>query len=392
MIQHTQVQWSTGIWYPGGLVVAAVENDDVPIDAITNAFIAMAHSIGLDPIADTVKEGPAGLIARLETAGRPKGRQTEQLKIDSLGALGSLDTSLIRDIYESNRGNGRALIYPSGRAMLSYLYDTPFFNALDELIQHGSLSVRGKHDRHQLSQVHIGLFVGFYQGALVNLTTDRRVQMNMSTLLRQMLVFWPTFGGRRHTRPGHIGAAIHKIERVATDGIEALKSISEGRILMPDLPREVKDCYIDPGVAIRYTILNREQRVAKLALSVAFWRIAGGGRFEITQNACAVADMILHLHEMGGRLMELSMTKGVLGHEFMRLFLELLSGEELHQGSEIQHASDANIGATATQRLASYSVINSENKLADDYRLITGKIISNHLRRWRLLGKKKGPD
>lgn len=384
MIQHTQIQWPTGIWYPAGLILATVEGDDIPIDSITNAFIHMARGIGLDPISDTVKEGPAGLIARLEAAGRPHGNQRGQFKVESLSALADLDTTAVENRLESNRGNGRALIYPSGRAMLSYLYDTPFFNAMDELVQHGNLSIRGKHDRHQLNQVHLSMFVGFYQGALVNLTMDTRVQSNMLALMRQLLVLWPTSGTRRYRSPGNIAQALHRIDKITSDGVIALGDLSDGNLIIPTLPHAVHKGFIDEGVGVRYTMLNREQRICKLAIAVAFWRMASGGRFEITESDCAVADSILHLHEMGGRLLELSMSKGKLGHEFMRVFLDLLNGESIEFGQEIAHASDLTAGATAVRRLQEMSVITGDGKLSDEYRYIQGTTIAAHKRRWNL--------
>lgn len=383
MIQHTQIQWPTGIWYPAGLVLATVEGDDIPIDSVTNAFIHMARGIGLDPISDTVKEGPAGLIARLEAAGRPHSSQRGQFKIESLGQLANIDTSAVENRLESNRGNGRALIYPSGRAMLSYLYDTPFFNAMDELVQHGNLSIRGKHDRHQLNQVHLSMFVGFYQGALVNLTMDTRVQSNMLALLRQLLVLWPTSGARRFRRPGNIAQALHRIDKVTSEGVIALGELSDGSLVIPSLPNSVQHGFIGEGVGVRYTMLNREQRICKLAIAVAFWRMASGGKFEITESDCAVADSILHLHEMGGRLLELSMSKGKMGHEFMRVFLSLLNGETI-TGEELAHASDLTAGATAVRRLQDMSIITQGGKLADEYRFIHGTTIAAHKRRWNL--------
>lgn len=383
MIQQTQIRWPTGIWYPSGLVLATVESDDVQIDSITNAFIAMARSVGLDPISDTVKEGPAGLIARLESAGRPMGQQHGSVKVDSLGALAALDTGSIAERDDSNRGNGRALIYPSGRAILSYLYDTPFFNALDELVQHGHLSIRGKVDRHQMHQVHLSMFVGFYQGALVNLTTDTRVQSNMLALLRQMLVLWPTSGTRRHKRPTSIADVLVDIARITTEGINCLRGLSDGQLAIPILPETVDDGYISAGVGVRYTMLNRAMRISKIAIAVAFWRIASGGTFEITNSDCAVAEAILHSHEMGGRLMELAMSKGKMGHEFMRVFLRLLDGESIEAGQELDQATEINAGATAVHRLGDMSVL-EHGKLSPEYRFIQGTTIARHKKRWNL--------
>jgi len=384
MIQHTQIQWSTGIWHPGGLVLAAVEGDDVPIDSITNAFIDMARGIGLDPIADTVKEGPAGLIARLEAAGRPLAQQRGGIHIEDLASLSGLDTSAIESRYDSNRGNGRALIYPSGRAILSYLYDTPFFNALDELIQHGNLSIRGKHDRHQLSRVHLSMFTAFYQGSLVTLTTDSRVQNNMLALMRQLLVLWPTSGTRRYRRSGNVAQAIYRLDKITTDGVIALRGLSDGNLTIPSMPHSVRDGYINEGAGVRYTMLNREQRISKLAIAVAFWRIALGGRFEVTRQDCAIADMILHSHEMGGRLLELSMSKGKLGHEFMRIFLRLLDGEVMQPEEGIAHATELNAGTVAVRRLGDMSIIDQHGKLSDEYRYVSGLTIAAHKERWKL--------
>jgi len=364
--------------------MAMVESDDIPIDSITNAFIQMSRNVGLDPISDTVKEGPAGLIARLEAAGRPVGQQRDAMRVDSLGSLASVDTSAVEMKDDSNRGNGRALIYPSGRAILSYLYDTPFFNALDELVQHGNLSIRGKHDRHQISQVHLSMLVGFYQGALVNLTTDVRVQSNMYALLRQMLVLWPTSGTRRHKRPGNIAESIEHIHKITRDGVDSLRGQSDGQLLVPYLPVSIDSGFIHEGVGVRYTMLNRSQRISKIAIAVAFWRIATGGRFEITRGDCAIAESVLHLHEMGGRLMELSMSKGKLGHEFMRLFLRMLNGEAIQPGEEIAQASDMNIGATAINRLAEFSITSEAGQLADDYKWVKGTTIASHKARWNI--------
>jgi len=386
MIQHAQIQWPSGIWQPGGLTMSIVEEDGVPIDSIVNAFITLARDIGLDPINDTVKEGPAGLIARLESAGNVGLRPGQaSLTVDSLSALASLDTQEVETKHVTNRGNARALIYPSGRALLSYLYDTSFFNALDELIQHGNLNLRGKASTHQLSQVHMSTLVSFYQGALVTMTSDNRVQNNMTALLRQMLVFWPTSGSKRFRKPGRIDIALHRIQRVAQTGFDTLGDLSEGMLRIPEMPASVSKTMLDAdGAGIRYTILNREQRIAKLAVAVAFWRIAEGGKFEITNGDLAVADSILHLHEMGGRLFELTMAKGRMGHEFMRLFVRLLDGETLEPGEELAQASELNAGAAARGRLADMSVITPDGLLADEYRFIKASMMAEHRKRWNL--------
>ncbi len=386
MLRHTTVRWPTGIWYPSGLSIATVEDDGIPIDSITNEFIRIAKRLGVDPISDTVKEGPAGLIARLETAGRSgKAREeTPRIKLESIADVAALDTTGIQNAEKENLGNVRALIYPSGRAILSYLYDTPFFNALDELIQHGNLHIRGKHDTHQLNRVNMSLFTGFYQGSLVNLTTDNRVQNNMLSLLRQVLVFWPTSGVRRHTKPTDIAAMLNVIERVALDGMESLSETSIGVIDIPEFPMDCSTPYIDNGVGTRYTVLNRDHRIARLALAVAFWRIADGGAFEVTHSDMAVADSCLHLHEMGGRLLELALSKGRQGHEFMRMFLGLLDGESSHVGAELGHASEMDAGAKAAIRLNELSIVEGDGKLATQYRMVQGSTVAEHAKRWGL--------
>jgi hypothetical protein len=387
MLQHTRVQWPSGIWQPAGLALAVVEDDSVPIDSITNAFIQLVQKLGIDPIHDTVKEGPAGLIARLESAGQHEKIKTDTgtVKVDSLAALAQVDTSGMQSKRGILRGNSRALIYPSGRALLSYLYDTPFFNTLDELIQHGNLTLRGKISSHKLTETHMSLIVNFYQGALVTLTNDNRVQNNMTALLRQMLVLWPTSGTRRYTEGNRIDVALNTIENRAREGLKHLEALTDGRIQIPNIPSVcAKPLLQSEGAGIRYTILNRHSRISKIALAVSFWRIVAGGNFEITQGDLAMAESILHLHEMGGRLFELVMSKGRLGHEFMRIFLTLLDGGQVSSGEEIAHASELNVGATATQRLGDLSILSPEHKLADEYRFITGDIIASHRNRWQI--------
>lgn len=386
MIHHTQIRWPTGIWQPGGLTLSIVEEDGVPIDAIVNAFIEIARDIGLDPINDTVKEGPAGLIARLESAGELAIRSSDGgISVDSLSGLSNIDTSDIGVRESTNRGNARALIYPSGRAFLSFLYDTSFFNSIDELIQHGNLNLRGKSSSHKLTKVHMSTLTTFYQGSLVTLTQDTRVQNNMAALLRQMLVLWPTSGTRRYKRQGRIDVALTAISKIAKSGLESLAGLSEGSITVPEIPEAAGKTMLESeGVGIRYTVLNREQRIARLAIAVAFWRIADGGAFEITNSDLSVADSILHLHEMGGRLFEHAMTKGRMGHEFMRLFIGLLDGDVIESGEELSQASEMTIGVTAKSRLSDMSVVSVEGKLADEYRFIRGDTIAKHKKRWNL--------
>ncbi len=384
MLQHAQVQWPSGIWQPAGLTLAVVEDDSVPIDSITNAFIQLVQRLGIDPIHDTVKEGPAGLIARLESAGVQHKSMTAEVKTDSLAALAAIDTSSMQSKQNHIRGNARALIYPSGRALLSYLYDTPFFNTLDELIQHGNLTLRGKISSHKLRETHMAMIVNFYQGALVTLTNDNRVQNNMTALLRQMMIFWPTSGTRRYRHAGRIDIALNSIESKAREGLKHLEGLTDGRIRFPSIPTECHGPLINEGAGIRYTILDRHQRISKLAIGIAFWRIVKGGDYNITSGDMAMAESVLHLHEMGGRLFELVMSKGRLGHEFMRVFVRLLNGEDVEAGEELAQASDLNIGAAAVQRLGDLSVLNAEHKLADEYRMVTGEIISRHRNRWQI--------
>lgn len=385
MIHHTQIQWPSGIWSPAGLTMSIVEEDNVPIDSIVNAFIKLANDVGIDTINDTVKEGPAGLISRLESAGNAKRTGGSDLGVESLSALAAVNTDDIEVRHSSNRGNARALIYPSGRALLSYLYDTPFFNTLDELIQHGNLNLRGKASSHRISEVHMSTLTSFYQGAVVTMTSDQRVQTNMTALLRQMLVFWPTSGARRYKRPKRIDQALHTIEKVARDGQQSLTDLSEGILRVPVLPNFAEKSMLESeGAGVRYTVLNREQRIARLAIAVAFWRIAVGGSFEITNGDLAVADSVLHMHEMGGRLFELVMSKGKMGHEFMRLFVRLLDGEKIEVGEEVAHASELAVGATAHGRLQDLSVITAQGALADEYRFVTGGVIALHKHRWKL--------
>lgn len=389
MIQHAQIQWPTGIWAPGGLTLSIVEEDDVHIESVVNSFIQLARDIGIDPVSETVKEGPAGLIARLETAGerrveRRPNAGSHEVNVDSLSALAALDTSDLQVRQHSNRGNARALIYPSGRTLLSYLYDTAFFNTIDDLIQHGNLNVRGKASNHRINEVHMTTLTTFFQGALVTLTADQRVQNNMTVLLRQMLVLWPTAGSRRHKKAGRIDIALHQIQSTAQAGFDTLTDLSDGVLRIPDLPDVCREPLLEAdGVGIRYTILNRQTRIARLAIAVAFWRIADGGKFEITNGDLAVADSILHMHEMGGRLFELAMAKGRMGHEFMRLFIRLLDGEAL-EGEELAMASEMTLGTNASGRLRDMSVIDGSGKLADEYRFVKGSAIAAHKKRWKL--------
>lgn len=390
MLHHLPVQWPTGIWQPAGVTLALVEGDDTAIDAITNAFIQLTQRIGIDPIHDTVKEGPAGLIARLENSGT-KYSESDVIMAPSVMDLAAVDTSDIGEKEILNRGNARAMIYPSGRALLSYLYDTPFFNTIDELIQHGNLNLRGKLGSHHLREVHLSTVVSFYQGALVNLTNSSHVQNNMAALLRQMLVFWPTSGTKRHPNAERIDVALYRIEKIALEGIRSVEAFGGNHLILPELPAQFEESMLSsPGVGVRYTVLNRRNRISKIAIGVAFWRIAGGGEVKITKGDLAVAESILHLHEMGGRLYELVMTKGRMGHEFMRVFVSLLDGsiDSLDAGSvfaeEMAQASELSVGAAAIARLKDMFVVTAANKLTDEYRYVTGNTIREHKRRWQI--------
>jgi len=382
MLNYTSVSWESGIWHPSGLVIAAVEDDEVPIDTITSSFIMMARRLGLDPIQDTVKEGPSGLISRLEGSRPRPGKRDQQADHASLIEILKMDLSHIQAPEPENIGNVRGLIYPSGRAFLSYLYDTPFFNTLDELIQHGALHVRGKFDSHVMSQVNVSAFVPFYQGALVNLTLDARVQNNMNALLRQMLVMWPTSGTRRHTRRGNIGRALAELEHEVQGGLETIAAI-----LPPALnaksSRKMASPYIAPGVGVRYTSINRVERLTRIAVGAMFWRLVDGSvDFDLTEDDYAIADVVLHGHEMGSRLVEIATNRGKQGHEAMRAFIHLLNGDS-EVAESIAQATDTKSGTSIVGSLFDMSILTEEGKLSDEYKLVLGGTIEKHRIRWR---------
>lgn len=403
MLNHVAVQWPSGIWQPAGLVITAVEEDAVGIESITNALIDTAHRLGLDPIQDTVKEGPAGLIARLERKSdnwldtiQPKESTNEEDAAEESGTprsletltllsqLATADSDSIAAISEHDIGNVRGLIYPSGRAFLSYLYDTPFFNTLDELIQHGNLNVRGKQDHHRLRHLNLSLFTAFYQGALANLLGDFRVQNGMSLLLRQMIVMWPTDGLPREAAQGRVSAALGALESVARDGLGYLAGLSGARLDAPAIAPRAYAPYIDPGVGMRFVSVNRYNRLIRIALAVAFWRIAAGDmRIEITDGDCAVADAILHAHDMSGRLLELAATRGKFGGEAMRLFMRLIDGESIAMES-IAFASNSKAGEDTLNQLSALSVIGTDGKLADEFRYVDSGVMRAHAERWKL--------
>lgn len=411
MLNHVSINWPSGIWQPSGVIVAAIEEDSVGIDLVTNAFIDAAHRLRLDPIQDTAKEGPAGLIARLERkpakwsehfdgmdgdmrAGvegvadpdaSPEVTAAEVQGLTGLERITQTDFSAVGAARISNVGNVRGLIYPSGRAVLSYLYDTPFFNAIDELTQHGNLHVRGKTDQHRLRNLNLAFYASFYQGALSNLINDYRVQNNLNQLLRQMVILWDTSGLNEEKGRGRIGEAITHIEAAAAEGIGYLEGVNAPGIDVPSLTRARSSAYIDAGVGVRYVSVNRYERLIRLAIGVAFWRIASGDmNIGILDSDCAVADAILHSHDMGARLLEISASKGRIGSEVMRIFCRLLDGESL-AGESIAFAATTKSGEDALSLLNSLSLITPEGKLDDQFRFVDGKVIASHLTRWNLM-------
>lgn len=387
MLNFTTVDWPSGIWHPSALAIAVVEKDDVPIDTITTGFINMSRKLGLDPIQDTVKEGPSGLIARLESSRNRFRVDTPAVGTSSdfsLKALAEFDTANIDGARPENIGNVRGLIYPSGRSFLSYLYDTPFFNAIDELIQHGSLHVRGKLESHSLKNVNLATFLPFYQGALANMLGDSRVQSNFNMLLRQMLVFWPTSQPDEKARRGNIGSALAAVSGVAAAGIETLT------VLMPPCLSAVYHSNADeplfePGVGIRYVTINRHEKLTRLAVSVAFWRLAEGDlEFRLTEADYAVADAILHGHEMGSRIVEIASSKGKTGQEMLRMLVSLnteMSALELSMG--LSQLSDGRAGVTVMDMLYQYGILADGGMLHDSYRLVNGDVIAAHRKRWK---------
>lgn len=406
MLNHIRPAWPSGIWQPSGVMITAIEEDSVSLDLITNAMIRAAHRLNLDPIQDTAKEGPAGLIARIE---RRSARWAEPIDDKSAAVefelptiteddididlqdkpkktlierLSELDTSAIPAARINNAGNIRALIYPSGRAFLSYLYDTPFFNALDELTQHGNLHVRGKQDQHRIRNLNLALYTSFYQGALANLMSDSRVQQNLLMLLRQFIVLWDTSSAFTERQSGHIGSAIGEMESSITEGLAALQGLSAPHMSIPALPRAKTKSLIHDGVGVRFVNVNRYERMSRLAIGVAFWRLCGGdSHIELTNGDYAIADAIMHSHDMGARLVEISAAKGKIGSDMMRIFCSLLDGESF-SGESIAFAHTTRSGEDALNALSALSVIDADQRLMDEYRFVKGDVIQNHRERW----------
>lgn len=388
MNNFTSVIWESGIWHPSGLIISSVEPDGVQIDSITAGFINMVKYLGLDPIQDTVKEGPSGLIARLEDARGRIGKKQRNQAIDSrrtsLADLVEMDTSLVDPTEPSNIGNVRGLIYPSGRAFLSYLYDTPFFNAIDELIQHGSLHVRGKVDAHTMSEMNIVMFLPFYQGALANLMQSVLVQNNINVLLRQMLVLWAPSQDKVHTRSRNVGSALNAIKEKAQEGIAVLSDLMPPALHVRHRP-EASEPMFDVGIGVRYVKVNRQERLARLAIAVAFWRMpAGNMSFELLDSDYAVADAILHGHEMGSRILEIASSKGRIGAEALRMFVSLSeTSDSMALATSLSQATDEKLGSSVLLLLNGMSVLNDNGGLHESYRIVNGDVIKEHKRRWR---------
>lgn len=386
MHTYAEVVWPSGIWHPSTVTVSVVEHDMVPIDSITNGMIGIARNLGLDPIQDTVKEGPSGLIARLEQS-RPRCRAKRESLADfdtSLEAIANLDTTDFEPARLTNVGNVRALIYPSGRSFMSYLYDSSFFNTIDDLVQHGCLSVRGKVDQHRLSEVNIAMFLPFYQGALANMVSSTAVQGNFAILLRQMLVLWP-MGDPMLMRRGDVGAALRRVEAKAAYGIESIEAMSPPPLTAREYDHAIEPMF-DLGVGIRYSSINRPERLTRIAVAVAFWRIAdGGNEFDLLDSDYAVADAIMHGHEMGSRLVELCCTKGKSGYEALRFVTSLHTESSAAKLSLVEGAaqtSDAKQAQVVLEFLYNYSILVSGGGLHDSYTTVAGDVIKAHRLRW----------
>ena len=383
-LNYTSVQWESGIWHPSAVTIAVVEADEVAIDSITSGFIKMVKGLGLDPIQDTVKEGPSGLISRLESArAKPLMDVNQQLpsgKVVSIHDVATMDTSEIEPSKPENIGNVRGLIYPSGRAFMSYLYDTPFFNSLDELIQHGSLHVKGKSESHALRNMNVAAFLPFYQGALANLMQQRVVQSNLNLLLRQMLFFWPAT--RVEKGRVHVGRALERIQEAATIGIKSLEALMPSHL--EDKGLGMSEPMFDTGVGVRYVSLNRLERLTRLAVPVMFWRIAeGSNNFELTKADYAIAEVILHAHEMGSRIVEIASSKGRVGHEALKVFVYLSQSSGVSDLSAgISQLTDSTSAAAVLEVLYNNNILEDTGALAESYRLVKGDVIGEHRKRW----------
>lgn len=386
MHTYTRVEWDHGLWHPSGLVISVVETDDVPIDSITSGFIKMVKQLGLDPIQDTVKEGPSGLIARLEMSKSSVLRnRDEELDVKrDLFSIATMDTSDIPLAKPENMGNVRGLIYPSGRTFLSYLYDTPFFNAIDELIQHGSLHVRGKIERHALNNMNISAFLPFYQGALANLISENRTQANMNVLMRQLILLWvpPTAKSRR--RNNHAGEAIRELKEVTNAGIENIEALQPG-VLQVLRHLKTSEPMAGAGVGVRSVNINRAERVVRLAIPVAFWRIAAGSlSFELLESDYAVADAILHCHDMGSRIVEIATSKGRVGQDALRMLVSLTSSEHdiVAIADSVAQAVDEKRAIDALDLLAKMSITNREGVLDESITTVSTAVTKAHRERW----------
>jgi hypothetical protein len=387
-IIHTQtkVEWENGLWHPSALTVVAIEKDFVQIDSITSGFIQVARGLGLDPIQENVKEGPSGLIARLESAKTLRTRKTETkqegpMSLDQLVTTQVADTETIR---VSNAGNVRGLIYPSGRAFFSSLSDTQFFNAVDELIQHGQLHLRGKLDRHAISNLNLTGFWPMYQGALANLLFDVRVQNNFNILLRQLNVFWSPATNTKPDGTDGAAAALRAIHNVAKSGVDSL-ILLEPAALQVQRKKKVATALIDLGVGIRSVNINRAERVVRFAIAVMFWRIAEGSNlFCLTEEDYAVADVLVHCHDMGARILEIGASKGRIGSEAMKLLMALSSLEYDVEaiGQALAQAHDQKLAADALDLLMTTSVIDKQGIIDMDSRLVTNATIGEHRARW----------
>ena len=414
LLTNVRTHWPSGVWQPSSLMITAVEEDGVGIEYVTNAIIDMAQDLGLDPIQDTVKEGPAGLISRLErrpirwasivkkqleaenrvyeNADRPVAGRSVAIfnKPDSTGGhvvsleeLATGDYSGVGAPEPSNVSNVRGLIYPNGRAFMSYLSDTPFFNTLDELTQHGNLNVRGKIDVHRLRHINLSLCAVCYQGALANLLVNSSVQNNLNLLLRQMCVLWDTSGYvRPETRGVRINEAIERVAKEALTGLDYLSALNAPDIALPELKSTQHETYVPPGVAVRFVTVNRYERLIRIAIAVMFWRITTGDTtLEITNQDLAVADAILHSHDMGARLLEVAASRGRAGSEAMRIFSSLLDGDSLALESIALASSNAQ-GQSTLQALAALSIVNDTGRLSDEYRFVLGDTKRRYQARW----------
>lgn len=387
-LNFTSVSWESGVWHPSAVTIAVVERDDVPIDSITSGFIKMVKQLGLDPIQDTVKEGPSGLISRLESSRSKPLIDTSDLISNRRDItafdIASMDTSDIEPSKPENIGNVRGLIYPSGRAFMSYLYDTPFFNSLDEMIQHGSLNVRGKLETHTLKNINIAAFLPFYQGALSNLLQNQTVQSNMNLLLRQLLVLWPTPNQNSDKR--QTGKALDEVSALATNGLKALEAMMPS-YLDSHSYSQAENAMFDVGVGVRYVSINRMERLTRLAVPVMFWRIAAGStNFSLTKADYAIADTIMHAHEMGSRLVEIATSKGKVGNEALKMFVSLHQTDDGDRRAAmamgISQMTDTTVAVSALELLSSHTIVDQDYRLAESYSLVDGDVIRAHRTRW----------